>query len=97
MHWRQLGAAACGALIAATAAADEPPRIDTTDITVRACLAAVEQQTSNPQLVVLGKDYSEANSAVLIGVGPDQAPWRCLVSNDGVVAEVMFMGDEGAL
>lgn len=97
MLWKAWGAALCGAMVAPAASADEPPRIDPQDVTVTACLAAVAQQTSNSQLVVLGKDYSEANSAVLIGVGPDQAPWRCLVSNDGVVVEVMFTGDEGAL
>jgi len=32
----------------------------------------------------------------MIGVGPQRAPWRCLVSK-GVVAEVMSMTDEGRL
>ena len=81
------------AAIAATAHADG---VDP-DITVRACLAAVAEQAGSTDLTALGKDYSEANSAVLVGVGPDQAPWRCLVSNDGVVAEVRFTGAEDAL
>jgi hypothetical protein len=34
---------------------------------------------------------------VMIGVGSDRAPWRCLVSNDGAVQEVSFAGSEGAL
>lgn len=84
------------ALVATAAHADGPPKADPDDITVTACLAAVQNETSNSELTVLGKDYSEANSAVMIGVGPDRAPWRCLVSNDGVVAEVTFTGDDGA-
>ena len=31
-----------------------------------------------------------------VGVGANRAPWRCLVSNDGVVQEVMFTGDDSA-
>jgi hypothetical protein len=41
-------------------------------------------------------ETSEANNLVVVGVGPNKAPWRCLVSR-GVVAEVMSMTDEGAL
>ena len=63
----------------------------------QACLAAVSQETNNGEVVVLSSEFSEANTAVVIGVGPNQAPWRCLVSNDGVVAEVMSLTDEGAL
>jgi hypothetical protein len=32
----------------------------------------------------------------MVGVGSRRAPWRCLSSNDGVVAEIMFAGDDGA-
>lgn len=62
----------------------------------KACLAAVKEQTHNPVAAVLGADSSEANTSLTIGVGPDHAPWRCLVK-DGVVAEVMSLADEGAL
>ena len=34
---------------------------------------------------------------VTVGVGPDRAPWKCLMSNDGTVAEVSSTVDEGAL
>lgn len=71
--------------------------LDPDDITITACLEAVGTQTSNFELSVLGKEFSEANSAVTIGVGPDAAPWRCLVSNEGTVVDVMFMGSEGRL
>ena len=45
---------------------------------------------------VVGTEYSEANVAVYMRVGANGAPWRCLVSNDGRGAEVMFLGSEGA-
>lgn len=83
--YASLPATAIAAVLAATAAQADGVG---PDITVRACLAAVENETSTGELVVLGTDYSEANSAVLIGAGPDRAPWPCLVSNDGVVAEM---------
>ncbi|MCX7305187.1 MAG: SH3 domain-containing protein [Hyphomicrobiales bacterium] len=60
-----------------------------------ACLAAVSKQTNN-SVVVLSSEFSEANTSVIIGVGPDRAPWQCLVSR-GRVAEVMSLTDEGAL
>jgi hypothetical protein len=62
----------------------------------QACLAAVSNETSNGDVTVLSSEFSEANTVVMIGVGDNRAPWRCLVSNDGVVAEVMSMVDEGA-
>ena len=63
----------------------------------QACLAGVSNQTNNGEVTVLSNEFSEANSLVMIGVGPDRAPWRCLVSNDGVVAEISSATDEGAL
>lgn len=63
----------------------------------QACLREVGRTTNNPSVTILGMSYSEANSEVKIGVGPTNAPWRCLVSNSGVVAEVMSLTNEGAL
>ncbi len=67
------------------------------EISRDACLREVRRTTNNPDLVIIEMIYSEANSQVKIGVGKDRAPWRCLVSNAGVVAEVMSLTDEGAL
>lgn len=64
---------------------------------VDACLAAVLSQTNEPNQTVIETLFSEANSMVMIGVGPDMAPWQCLISNDGVVQQVMFAGSEGAM
>lgn len=60
-----------------------------------ACLAAVAAQTNNTG-VVLESDTSEANNTVIVGVGPQQARWRCLVKN-GIVAETMSLTNEGTL
>ncbi|MBG0792033.1 hypothetical protein IYY11_00770 [Methylocystis sp. H62] len=61
-----------------------------------ACLLAVKRKTNNPKVVVLSVETSEANNSVTIGVGPDRAPWRCLVKR-GIVADVMSLTDEGKL
>lgn len=71
-----------------------PPRTAGT-VDEQACLTAVARQTGNT-VTVLSSEFSEANTVVMVGVGPDRAPWRCLV-NKGVVAEVMSATDEGAL
>jgi hypothetical protein len=62
-----------------------------------ACLKAVAKVTNNKTVVITGMIFSEANSEVTIGVGPQKAQWRCLVSNSGVVQETMSLADEGAL
>ena len=63
---------------------------------VSACQSAMQRQIGVPVQAV-GSEFSEANSAVFFRVSGNGAPWRCLVSNDGRGAEVMFMGSEGAL
>lgn len=62
-----------------------------------ACLKAVARVTNNKQVVITSMIFSQANSEVTVGVGPQKAPWRCLVSNSGVVQETMSLSDEGAL
>jgi hypothetical protein len=62
----------------------------------QACLQAVSIKTNNGDVTLLRTETSEANNLVIVGVGPNRAPWRCLVSG-GVVAEVSSMTDEGAL
>ena len=63
----------------------------------RACLAAVSNTTNNGDVQIIEMLFSEANSQVTVGVGPTRAPWQCLVSNSGVVANVMSMTNEGSL
>lgn len=86
-----LGLAACDDTMTDTPQASMPTTQE------QACLAAVSNETNNGDVTVLSSEFSEANTLVMIGVGADRAPWRCLVSNDGVVAEVMSMSDEGML
>lgn len=63
---------------------------------VDVCEAAVMRETGNSQVRTLRTEFSEANNAVIVGVGPSAAPWQCLV-NDGVVAGIMSMTNEGSL
>jgi hypothetical protein len=62
----------------------------------QACLQAVSQKTNNGDVVTLSTNTSEANNTVMVGVGPQRAPWKCLVKN-GKVAGVSSATDEGAL
>jgi len=61
----------------------------------QACLAAVSRETNNGDVVLQSEETSEANTLVMVGVGPQRAPWKCL-AKDGAVAEVMSMTDEGS-
>ena len=70
---------------------------DTEGITNEACMAAVRQETNESDITVTSNEFSEANTLVMLGVGAQRAPWRCLVANDGTVQEVSFTGDEGKL
>jgi hypothetical protein len=63
----------------------------------KACLREVAHVTKNKATVILEMVYSEANSQVIVGVGPNKARWECIVSNDGIVANVMSLTNEGAL
>ena len=59
------------------------------------CLGAVGAQTKNTG-VVLSSDASQAGTEIIIGVGPQQAKWRCLIAR-GVVSQVTSLTDEGRL
>ena len=85
---------------AAPAASTEPPapEASTSDVSqaaIDACLAAVKSQTNEATMSVLSTEFSEANSLVMVGVGTGNAPWRCLVSNDGRNPELMYLGRDG--
>ncbi|MCB1419610.1 MAG: hypothetical protein KDJ74_11710 [Notoacmeibacter sp.] len=69
---------------------------DVSEAAINACLAAVKNETGEPDVVMTSKEWSQANSMVMLGVGAQRAPWKCLVSNDGTVQEVSFTGSEGA-
>lgn len=69
---------------------------DTQTVTNDACVAAVRTETSESDVTVTDNAFSEANTIVMLAVGAQKAPWKCLVSNDGVVEEASFQGDDGA-
>lgn len=87
------GLAACDASTTDMAATSSTP----TSVQEQACLTAVSAETGNSNVSVMSSLFSEANSEVMVAAGDDAAPWRCLVANDGVVAEVSFAGSEGFL
>lgn len=98
-------AADCGKSAAASGGAPAAPAAASAATVSRAtptpdeqvCLQAVTSKTNNPDVVLLtGTETSQANTAVYVGVGPQHAKWRCLVSK-GRVAEVMSMTDEGKM
>jgi hypothetical protein len=62
----------------------------------QACVRAVKSKTHNPKVAIIGAVSSEAANTVTLGVGPDRAPWRCLVKR-GKVSDVMSQANEGAL
>ena len=63
-----------------------------------ACLQAVAgpNGANNRIVEVMSSETSEANNLVMVAVGDQRAPWRCLVKN-GQVREVTFAGNEGTL
>ena len=61
------------------------------------CLAAVARATGNGQVRVLSSEAREANIRVIVGVGPDAAPWQCLTYGDGTTEGIMSLTNEGSL
>jgi hypothetical protein len=96
----KLSAVSCIALVLLAGCVDDTslvtadPDVPLSD--VDACEVAVASQTGNSQVRTLSTRSSEANNTVIVGVGPDQAQWQCLVKN-GSVAGVMSLTNEGTL
>jgi hypothetical protein len=61
------------------------------------CLTAVAQATGNSQVRVLSSEAREANIRVIVGVGPDAAPWQCITYGDGTTEGIMSLTNEGSL
>ncbi|MEY8839872.1 SH3 domain-containing protein, partial [Cribrihabitans sp. XS_ASV171] len=58
----------------------------------QACLRDVTAVTNNPDVVLLGSEFSEAGTLVRVGVGEARAPWKCIAYSDGTTAGIEFMG-----
>lgn len=94
-RWSQGGAAACSKTEALEQAAPEPvaaqagPQAavtgDKTD--EMACLAMVGRHAKST-VTTLGAQPSGADTVVMVGVGPKNVPWRCVVSK-GIVSEAV--------
>ncbi|MFY9212012.1 MAG: hypothetical protein WAO69_12855 [Aestuariivita sp.] len=63
----------------------------------QSCLRAVTVETSNPEVVLLSSSFSQAGTEVLVGVGPNQAPWQCIAYSDGSTSRPMSLTNEGTL
>lgn len=63
----------------------------------RACLRNVTVQTNNPDVVLLGSNFSQAGTEVIVGVGEQRARWRCIAYSDGSTAGIMSLTNEGSL
>ena len=48
------------------------------------CVRAVQQQTNAAGVAVIGSEFSQAATQVMIGYPESRGPWRCLVSGDRV-------------
>ncbi len=63
----------------------------------QACLRDVTATTNNPDVMLLGSEFSEAGTFVRVGVGPDRAPWQCIAYSDGTTDGIMSLTNEGTL
>ncbi len=63
----------------------------------QACLRDVTATTNNPDVVLLGSEFSEAGTFVRVGVGPDRAPWQCIAYSDGTTDGIESLTNEGTL
>ena len=75
-----------------TGSATPPPNRANQD-----CLAAVAQTTGNSEVRILSSEPREANILVIVGVGPDAAPWQCITYGDGTTEGIMSLSNEGSL
>ena len=62
-----------------------------------ACLRDVSAATGNYDAQVLSSSYSEAGTEVIVGIGPQRAPWRCIAYRDGTTTGIMSLTNEGYL
>ena len=87
--------------LALLAACDEPTASSGTSAAPtaaeQACLRDVTATTNNPDVVLLGSEFSEAGTLVRVGVGSDRAPWQCIAYSDGTTDGIMSLTNEGTL
>ncbi|WP_433990138.1 hypothetical protein [Sulfitobacter sp. TBRI5] len=69
----------------------------TPSLAEQGCLRDVTQVTNNPEVALLSSSFSQAGTEVIVGVGPDRAPWRCIGYSDGTTADISSLTNEGTL
>ena len=89
-----LALAACDE--AATTAASGAPLTRMPTPEEQACLRGVTAATNNPDVVLLGSEFSQAGTSVRVGVGAARATWSCTAYADGTTGNIMSLVDEGA-
>ena len=92
-------AAAFGAAFALSGCVEETsaPSAAMPNAAEQACLRDVTRETNNPEVVLLGSEFSEAGTMVRVGVGPNRAPWQCVAYRDGTTDGIMSLTNEGTL
>lgn len=63
----------------------------------QACLQRTSIETNNPDVIVLRSSFSQAGTEVIVGVGPQEAPWQCIYYSDGSTTRPMSLTNEGFL
>ncbi|MDQ2092444.1 SH3 domain-containing protein [Marimonas arenosa] len=86
---RERGWVAGRYLSAAAASAPTPTR--NVSAAEQACMRAVIVETNNPDVVLLSSSFSQAGTEVMVGVGPQRAPWQCIAYSDGSTTRPMSM------
>ena len=66
----------------------QPAMRDAPAAAEQACIALVNQNNGDSSAYVVSSEFSQANSVVMLRDGRGDTNWRCLVSNDGVVADL---------
>ncbi|APH72651.1 hypothetical protein [Aquibium oceanicum] len=61
---------------------------------VESCRSALTAQTQGG-VDVVASEFSQANVTIYMTVGPQRAPWKCLVSNSGAGPELEYLGTNG--
>lgn len=88
---------ALGAVATLSACVEEVAEASTSpSLAEQACLRDVTAVTSNPDVTLLGSEFSEAGTYVRVGVGPNRAPWKCIAYSDGTTDSIESLTDEGA-
>lgn len=79
------------------AVAAQQPDAGTPTPAEQACMRDVTRTTNNPEVVVLRSSFSQAGTEVIVGVGEQRAPWRCIAYSDGATAGIQSLTNEGFL